>query len=181
MKPLDRIGTNEQDVVAQRRRDGYRSEASDDGLAEVRETLGALLDQLLPGVPPTVDLVAFIEANTGRPLGRGDRRAGTPAEPELFRAGLGALERAGFLSLDDASQRELITRMRRGQADQELETHAKEFIDRLLAKALTGYMAHPDVWERIGFGGPAYPEGYAWIGLDEVSARHQRKRGWESL
>jgi hypothetical protein len=75
----------------------------------------------------------------------------------------------------------LIGRMRNGDADDELGMPAKDFIDRLLDKALAGYLAHPDTWTRIGFTGPAYPEGYAWIGPAEVIARHARKPGWDRL
>jgi hypothetical protein len=63
--------------------------------------------------------------------------------------------------------------MRRGQADEELGLPVREFIDRLLVKALAGYLAHPDTWERIGFNGPAYPNGYAWINPTAVARRHQ--------
>jgi hypothetical protein len=99
----------------------------------------------------------------------------------LLAAGLAALHEAGFARWDDTSQRALIARMRRGDADDELGLPAKHFIDRLLDKALAGYMAHPDTWTRIGFTGPAYPEGYAWIGLDEALARHRRRPGWDKL
>ena len=180
MKPLDRLGDRERQIVTERRRDGYRGGPLHQ-LAEHEDVLGAVLDLLLPGVPPAIDLAAFVDAHAGRPLGRGDRPDGTPAEPDLFRGGLAALTVVGFGDMDDERRRALIGRMRHGDADAELGVPAKLFIDRLLDKALTGYLAHPDTWERIGFHGPAYPEGYAWIGLAEVSARHERKPGWESL
>lgn len=180
MKPDDRLGDQEREIVARRRHDGYEA-AADGPLAAFEAVLRSLLDQLLPGVPGAIDLAAFVDANTGQPLGRGDRPDGAPAEPDLFRAGLAALGERNFTALGPDEQRSLITRMRRGDADEELGLRAKLFVDRLLAKALTGYLAHPDTWERIGFNGPAYPEGYAWIGLDEVRARHDRKPGWGSL
>jgi hypothetical protein len=80
-----------------------------------------------------------------------------------------------------SDQRGLVTRMRNGTADEELGVPAKAFVDRLLDRALTGYLAHPDTWVRIGFAGPAYPEGYAWIGPAEAVARHQREPGWDLL
>lgn len=180
MKPLDRLGSRERDVITARRRDGYATSPLKQ-LADLEDVLRALLDLLLPGVAATIDLASFVDANTGRPLGRGDRPAGAPAEPELFRSGLAAVSAAGFMAMGADDRRALIGRMRRGDADAELGVPGKLFVDRLLDKALTGYLAHPDTWERIGFGGPAYPAGYSWIGLDEVSARHDRQPGWESL
>ncbi len=180
MKPLERLGDRERQVVTERRREGYGL-APLNQLAAHEEVLRAVLDVLLPGVPAAINLAAFVDANTGRPLGRGDRPDGTPAEPDLFRAGLGALSDAGFTNMSDDARRALVGRMRRGDADTELGVPAKLFVDRLLDKALTGYLAHPDSWDRIGFQGPAYPEGYAWIGPAEVVARHDRKHGWESL
>ena len=180
MKPLDRLGDRERNVVTERRLHGYGSGPLG-SLADHEGVLRALLDVLLPGVEPAIDLAAFVDVNAGRPLGRGDRPDGTPPEPELFRTGLAALHDAGFDDMGDDQRRALVGRMRRGDADAELGVPAKLFIDRLLDKALTGYLAHPDTWERIGFQGPAYPDGYAWIGPAEVVARHERKRGWESL
>lgn len=180
MKPDDRLGDRERAIVEGRRRDGYPP-VVDGPLAGFEPVLRSLLARLLPGVPEAIDLAAFVDAHIGDPLGRGDRPEGTLPEPDLFRAGLAALASRGFDGLDRAHQDELIGRMRRGEADGELGCSAKLFVDRLLAKALTGYLAHPDTWERIGFNGPAYPEGYAWIGPDEVRARHGHRPGWRSL
>lgn len=180
MKPLDRMGDRERAVIEERRATGYGvPQLAHFGATDA--VLRTLLEQLLPGVPATVDLAGFVDHHTGRPLGRGDRRAGLPPEPELFVAGLAALAEAGFTEMADADQQALIRRMRRGEADDELGLPAKDFVDRILDKALTGYLAHPDTWVRIGFGGPAYPEGYAWIGPAEAIARHNRRAGWERL
>jgi hypothetical protein len=180
VKPVERLGDREREIVTERRRDGYGGGPFAQ-LADHEVVLRNVIDQLLPGASRTIDLAAFVDANTGRPLGRGDRPAGAPPEGNLFRTGLGALSRAGFNDMTDDARRALIGRMRHGEADEELAAPAKLFIDRLLDKALTGYLAHPDTWERIGFHGPAYPEGYAWIGPDEIVARHDRKPGWKSL
>jgi AcrR family transcriptional regulator len=179
VKPLDRIGTEERAVIAERATTGYAAPLVHFGSHEA--LLRSLLDRLLPGVPSTIDLAAFVDAHTWRPMGRGDRRAGVPAEPELFAAGLSALADAGFVAMGADEQRRLIMRMRRGDADADLGVPAKEFVDRLLDKALAGYLAHPDTWRRIGFNGPAYPDGYAWIGSAEAVARHKRDVGWERL
>jgi hypothetical protein len=181
VKPLERLGERERRIVEERRTRGYARGPLTRFPGELEVVLRALLARLLPGVPAQIDLAAFVDAYTGEQLGRGDREAGLPPEPELFDGGLRALAAAGFVDLPEEQQRDLITRMRRGDADDELAVPAKAFVDRLLDKALTGYLAHPDTWERIGFNGPAYPEGYAWIGPAEVVARHDRKPGWDRL
>lgn len=179
MKPLDRLGEGERTVIETRMATGYGGPL--EHFADTEPVLRALLETLLPGVTADVDLAAFVDAHTGQPMGRGDRRDGLPPEPDLFAAGLDALARAGFAEQSDDARRDLVGRMRRGEADEELGVPAKDFVDRLLDKALAGYLAHPDTWVRIGFTGPAYPEGYAWIGPAEAVARHEKKPGWERL
>ena len=181
MKPLERIGRPERAVVDERRTRGYATGRLANVDQRLEPTLRALVARLLPGVPDGIDLVAFVDRYTGVPLGRGDRRTGSPPERELFAAGLAALTDAGFSDRSEDDQRALISRMRRGDADAELGMPAREFVDRVLDKALTGYLAHPDTWDRIGFTGPAYPEGYAWIGPAEAVARRERKFGWDRL
>ena len=179
MKPLDRLGERERTVIEERTATGYSAPLRH--FADAEPELRALLDVLLPGVAANIDLAAFVDAHTGKPMGRGDRRDGMPPEPDLFAAGLDALARAGFGDQSEDARRDLVGRMRRGEADNELEMPAKDFVDRLLDKALAGYLAHPDTWTRIGFTGPAYPEGYAWIGPAEAVARHEKKPGWDRL
>jgi len=180
VKPLDRIGDAERAVIAERTATGYAVPALEH-FADTEDVLRALLERLLPGLPATIDLAAFVDSHTGQAMGRGDRRPGTPPEPELFTAGLQVLADTGFADRSEDDQRTLIGRMRNGAADTELGMPAKDFIDRLLDKALAGYLAHPDTWIRIGFTGPAYPEGYAWIGPAEAIARRDKKPGWDRL
>jgi hypothetical protein len=45
----------------------------------------------------------------------------------------------------------------------------------LLLKALFGYTAHPDSWERMGFYGPAYPDGYIGFSRDIIRTRRARR------
>lgn len=181
MKPLDRIGERERHVVGQRR-DPSRAPGELTQLGgDLEPTLRALLERLLPGVPATIDLASFVDEHAAEPLGRGDRAAGLPPTPELFSLGLTALAAEGFVEMDEADQRDVISRMRHGEAYGSIGRHAKEFVNRLLDKALAGYLAHPDTWQRIGFNGPAYPQGYAWIGIAEAAARHDKKPGWDKL
>jgi hypothetical protein len=173
VKRLDQLGTKERAIVEERRRTGYRREELERFGGELEPTLRALIGRLLPGVPESIDLAAFVDAHAADPIGRGDRPPGLPAVPELLRQGLEKLAAAGFAGLEAAEQDRAIGRMRKGDADAELGFPAKEFVDRLLVKALAGYLAHPDTWERIGFNGPSYPNGYAWLAPGAVRRRHE--------
>ena len=171
MKARAALGARERDVIDTRRESGYRVERLRFAAAEL--SLRALVARLLPRVPESIDLAAFVDSHAADSLGRGDRTPGLPPNEELLDEGLTALQARGFDGLDDDAQDQLIRRMRHGEADEELGFAAKEFIDRLLTLACAGYLAHPDTWERIGFNGPAYPEGYAWITRGATARRHE--------
>ena len=173
MKHLDTLGERERALVEERRRTGYRVERLTRLGGELEPHARALVGRLVPGAGSDVDLIAFVDTHLAHTLGRGDRAPGTPPTPELLQAGLRTLAAMGFARLPDAEQDSLISRMRHGQADAELGVPSKEFVDRLLALALAGYLAHPSTWERIGFNGPAYPDGYAWISRGAVARRHE--------
>ena len=171
MKKPETLGQRERAVIDERRHSGYRVEHLA-RFGELESTLRALLARLLPGTPDTIDLAAFVDSHADHTLGRGDRKASVPPVPDLLREGLSVLASRGFSKLDVTAQDALIGRMRRGEADQELSFEAKEFVDRLLVLACAGYLAHPDAWQRIGFNGPAYPDGYAWISKGATARRH---------
>jgi hypothetical protein len=173
VKKLETLGSRERAVIEERRRTGYRRESLEHFGGALEPHLRALIDRLLPGVPENIDLAAFVDAHVEDSLGRGDRGPDLPPIPELFRRGLGSLADRRFADLADTEQDDLIARMRQGEADEELGLPAKEFVDRLLVMAAAGYLAHPDTWERIGFNGPAYPEGYAWINRAATVKRHE--------
>jgi hypothetical protein len=181
VKKLETLGAKECAVIEERRRSGYRVERLALFGGDLEPHLRALVGRLLPGVPPDIDLAAFVDTHADDSLGRGDRAPGIPPIPELLRHGLEALAKRGFATLPEQDQDVLIRRMRRGEADEDLGLPAKEFVDRLLVKALAGYLAHPDTWERIGFNGPAYPEGYAWISAGAASSRHAGFPGADRL
>ena len=172
MKKRETLGRRERAVVEERRQTGYRVPALA-RFGEFEPALRALLARLLPGTPETIDLAAFVDTYAEHSLGRGDRKPGVPPTSDLLREGLSALAARGLAALEVPAQEALIERMRHGEADEELSVEAKEFIDRLLVLACAGYLAHPDAWERIGFNGPAYPEGYAWISKGATARRHE--------
>jgi hypothetical protein len=173
VKRPEQLGSRERAVIEERRRSGYRRETLQRFGGELESELRALIARLLPGVSDSIDLAAFVDAHAEHPIGRGDRSPDLPPVPDLLRLGIQTLHDYGFARSPAEEQDRLINRMRRGQADEEFGLPAKEFVDRLLVKALAGYLAHPDTWERIGFSGPAYPDGYAWITPTAVARRHE--------
>ena len=173
MKALASLGERERALVEERRRTGYRVERLTRFGGELEPHLRALLELLLPGIEADLDLAAFVDAHAEHTLGQGDRPPGVPPIPELLQQGLEALARRHFATMPETEQRALVTHMRRGEADTALGLPAKVFVDRLLLLALAGYLSHPDAWKRMGFNGPAYPEGYAWIAPWSVRRRHE--------
>jgi hypothetical protein len=181
VKKLETLGERERAVVEERRRTGYRVDRLSRFGGELEPHLRALVARLLPSDDSDVDLAAFVDTHADDPVGRGDRGPGVPPIGELLRQGLDVLAECGFADLPIDDQDALIRRMRRGEADAELGVPAKEFVDRLLTKVLAGYLAHPATWERIGFNGPAFPEGYAWISRGAVARRHEGFVGADRL
>jgi hypothetical protein len=173
VKTLRSLGEKERALVEERRRTGYRVESLSRFGGELEPHLRALIEHLLPGIEADVDLAAFVDTHAEHTLGQGDRGPGVPPAPQLLRQGLEALARRHFATMPESEQLQLVTHMRRGEADVALGLPAKDFVDRLLLLALAGYLSHPDAWERIGFNGPAYPEGYAWIAPWAVARRHE--------
>jgi hypothetical protein len=173
VKDLQSLGEKERAIVEERRRSGYRVERLTRFGGDLEPVLRTLIARLLPGVEVDVDLAAFVDTHAEHTLGRGDRAPGVPSAPQLLRQGLEILARRGFANAPESEQDALIARMRRGEADTALGLPAKEFVDRLLTLALAGYLSHPDTWEKIGFTGPAYPEGYAWISPWSAARRHE--------
>jgi hypothetical protein len=163
-------------IAEERMRTNFSRDRLEHFSDEEAATMRALLARLIPE-DEGVDLVGWIDSAIGKPLGRGDWKPGMPPELELFKAGLRMLdELAGskFAELTGDGQDELIGKARE-------DPLGSYFFQRFYGKALHGYFGHPRVWMRIGFYGASYPEGYAWLGRDQVRQRHERALGWERL
>lgn len=176
-------------LVKARMEGNFRREHLQQYTPDEAATMRAMLARLIPQ-EEGIDLVGFIDTVTGDPLGRGDKKPGLPEELEFFRLGLQGLndeaqarhgQRFEVLTVE---QQDEILRAVRGNAvlggvwD---KIPADKFFVKLYSKALHGYFAHPKAWMRIGFYGPSYPEGYAWLGAGEVRQRHERAAGWDRL
>lgn len=151
--------------------------------------LGAVLDRLLPqnGADEKIDLVGFLDWALPLPLGYGHRNEDMPDEQTVFHEGLKGIDQTAnamfsnrdFLQLPDGDKDRVLRAIQEGNAEGQVWARipSSEFLKQLMQKAVAGYCAHPKTWMRIGFYGPAYPEGYVWVSNDEVKARHEKKPG----
>ncbi len=139
----------------------------------------ALFDQLLDQrTEPRIPVLQMVDARLAAGETDGWHHEDMPADGEAFRASLVGLDddaRAGgplaFGHLPWDRQTELIRNVQAGPATWHglLAVHVWSLWTRY---ACTAYYSHPWVWSEIGFGGPAYPRGYANLGMD-------RREHWE--
>lgn len=176
-------------IIGEREVTGYARETLEHFSQHEAATMAAALERLIPQ-REAIDLVGFIDWAVRRPLGRGDRRAGMPDEETLFHLGLEGLDETAlamfgvhFAALDASQRDTILSTVQRGESRGAIWDRIPSplFFASFYAKALHGYFAHPRVWRRIGFMGPAYPEGYLWMSAGEVRMRHERRAGWDLL
>jgi hypothetical protein len=103
-------------------------------------------------------------------VGESQRLIGVPPQAVLIRDGLALLDRACLLQygsyLDGCEsdiQQSIIHELMQGSfplqsAQKHVVTH--DFMQKVLAEAVSAYYSHPTIWSEIGYAGPAYPRGY---------------------
>jgi hypothetical protein len=179
----------ERQVIEERLKTNYARAHLEQFSDDEASTLAAVLQRLIPQ-DEGIDLVGFLDWAVGKPLGRGDRQPNMPDEPDLFHQGLQGVDETSqarfgkrFRDLSGDQQDQVLRSIQEGQAEgqvwQRIPSHM--FFIRFYSKALMGYFSHPKAWMRIGFPGPAYPEGYLWVNAGQVKQRHLRKPGWDKF
>jgi hypothetical protein len=126
----------------------------------VDDTRGEIIQYVLCHIDESLDTAP----------GEGQRKVGVPAERELLRGGLHALEQAAlalhgrnFFHLDEQVRKGMVTDLSSGFAGPStvwLGVPQKELFSKVLTMTVESYYSHPIVWSEIGYGGPAYPRGY---------------------
>ena len=102
----------------------------------------------------------------------GVRYGDDPWRGQFYKDGL-ALAAADFLkstgkdffSADDKEIGEYIEKIMKNENG---DARVKRFIAKVLSDAALIYYSYPESWNKIGFPGPAYPEGYAYLGCGEA-------------
>jgi len=140
-------------------------------------TLGAFCDVVMAqDREPKIPVLNMIDAKLFAGQLDGFRFAGMPDDRETWRraaAGLDAAARQhGCESFPAASaevQERIVDAFHRGELHGEVwdELNPKRAWSVLIRSVLSAFYSHPWAWNEIGFGGPAYPRGYARLGVGQ--------------
>lgn len=136
------------------------------------------------------EIVQFVINHIDQSLSSGEesqRKPGVPPAQALVRRGLEALEKACqsihtmlFFHLEEQQQKQLMVEVSQGEAvPHEIWKHVPQqlFFQKLLTLSIEAYYSHPEIWSEIGFGGPAYPRGYARMEqLDPWEAKEEQRK-----
>ena len=140
-----------------------------------RPTLKAFCDRVTAqDSEPRIPVLSMVDAKLHAGELDGFQFAGMPDDRDVWRIVARGLDETAkeagghdFASLSDEAQRQIVQRMRDGN----LEGGAWGELDvskawKVVTRAtLAAFYSHPWAWNEIGFGGPAYPRGYARMGI----------------
>jgi hypothetical protein len=117
---------------------------------------------------PRIPVLSMIDAKLHAGQLDGFQYAGMPDDRDVWRILARGLAEDDFAHQSIEEQRKVVQRLSKG----ELEGGAWDELDVSLAwKVVTrhitaAFYSHPWAWNEIGFGGPAYPRGYAALGVN---------------
>lgn len=142
---------------------------------------------------PRVPVLEMVDAKLDAGRLDGFRYVDMPPDPETWRRVAAHLDasagEAGFAAAGSELQHEIVERFSKGELDWELPVERAWAV--VMRMVLAAFYSHPWAWNEIGFGGPAYPRGYARLGLGQREhweappefavdpVRDVRKRGLE--
>ena len=144
--------------------------------AHARETLEALCARIIPQdhrpVARRVPIAPWIDDRCGSDTGVGFRFDDMPDDATAWTLGLAGLDETAqamagalFSVLTPDRQDLVLEAIRQGDPPGDvwrLRLPARRWWIQVALKQISGvYYAHPSAWDEIGFGGPAYPRGYA--------------------
>ena len=138
------------------------------------EAIGrALFDQILDQRDePRVPVLEMVDARLAEFETDGWRYADLPEDGDAFRQSFAALDEDStaafgtpFAALDWNDQNDLVQAVQEQSGDWHGLPAARVW-SLWTRYACAAYYSHPQAWNEIGFGGPAYPRGYKNLGLD---------------
>jgi gluconate 2-dehydrogenase subunit 3-like protein len=143
-------------------------------------TLGAFCDLVLAqDSEPRIPVLAMVDQKLFEKKGEGYRHADMPSDPQAWREVARMLDAAAaeqgaasFAATARDAQLRIIARFSEGRLDWDGMPVAKAW-GLAMRDVLGAFYSHPWAWSEIGFGGPAYPRGYARLGPGQ-------REHWES-
>jgi hypothetical protein len=144
------------------------------------ETLRAFCDVVTAqDAEPRVPVLEMVDAKLHARQLDGFRYCDLPPDPETWRRVASNLDASareqgcagGFADASSELQHEIVERFSQGELDWDLPV--KRAWSVVMRGVLSAFYSHPWAWNEIGFGGPAYPRGYARIGAGQ-------REHWES-
>jgi Gluconate 2-dehydrogenase subunit 3 len=140
-------------------------------------TLGAFCDVVTAqDREPKIPVLNMVDAKLFAGALDGFRFAGMPDDRETWRRaaqGLDAVARQhgceDFPSASAEVQENIVGAFHKGELRGEVwdELDPKRTWSVLMRSVLSAFYSHPWAWNEIGFGGPAYPRGYARMGVGQ--------------
>jgi hypothetical protein len=143
-------------------------------------TLGAFCDLVLAqDSEPLVPVLAMVDEKLFEKKGEGYRHADMPSDPQAWREVARMLDSAAaeqgtesFAAAEREARLRIIARFSEGRLDWDGCPVEKAW-GLVMRDVLSAFYSHPWAWSEIGFGGPAYPRGYARLGAGQ-------REHWES-
>jgi len=145
----------------------------------------AALDQFCDDITgqdadPRIPVLRMVSERLGAGERDGYRYAGMPDDGETWRMLARGLDAAagpaGYAALPEHERLELVQRLSKGALDgpawRDVDpARAWTVVTRMI---LAAFYSHPWAWNEIGYGGPAYPRGFARLGVGQSEA-------WEAV
>jgi hypothetical protein len=141
------------------------------------QTLGWFCDVVLAqDREPKIPVLNFVDAKLFAGELDGFRHAGLPDDRETWRqvaVGLDAATRQhgcdDFAGAPEEIQRRVVQAFSDGELRGEVwdSLSPKKAFSVVMRAVLSAFYSHPWAWNEIGFGGPAYPRGYARLGAGQ--------------
>jgi hypothetical protein len=148
-------------------------------------TLGCLCDLLLAqDAEPRVPVLAFVDEKQHGGRGDGYQYEDLPPDSETWRIVARALDeearklgRESFAELDEHDALEVCHRFSKGELSGGAweELNVSRAFSVVIRDTCEMFFSHPWEWNEMGFGGPAYPRGYAAFGSPDLGEREH----WE--
>jgi Gluconate 2-dehydrogenase subunit 3 len=153
--------------------------------AKQAATLGAFCDIVLAqDADPRIPVLAFIDEKLAEGRLDGYQYADMPDDRETWRLvaeGLDESARARGADAYAAASTEVQLAIADAFASGDVEGRAWGRLDPgrawrvVMRSVLAAFYSHPWAWNEIGFGGPAYPRGYARLGIGQSEAWQGRE------